>query len=227
MKARDAWWWGNWPARRKSYETQRENAMTIYRRPRIRGAHVPSLVIAVLAVLGLTACGTGGGDGAEDTGSLVTVTQQSGATQMVNVDVASSDPANPITDAKISVTFTNESVVPDATPSTSTELVLYSCTVSYTSNDPVAPQLHAANCTTELTLPADSSVDMDLLLMPLVTIVQFDDALTALPDHPVEYEAHYTFEFRNVPFDQSQTVRPSPIRFSMGDFADGTTTTTP
>jgi len=200
--------------------------MTIYRLPWTRGAYVPSLVIAVLTVFGLAGCGTGGGDGSEDTGSLVTITQQSGSTQAVNVDVASSDPTAPITDASISVTFNNESGVPDATTSTATELVLYSCSVSYTSNDPVAPALDPADCSSELTLPPDSSVDTDLLLMPIATIVQFANAFVTLPDHPVAYEAHYTFEFRNVPFDQSQTVRSSPIRFSMADFVSSTTPTT-
>lgn len=214
MKARDARGRGKTTARRESHVVQRENAMTIYR-------GLP--VIAVVSLICLAGCGSGGGDGAEDTGSLVTISEQSGAVQTVNVDVASSDTANPITDAKISVTFTNESVVPDATPSTATTLVLYGCSVSYTSTDPVAPELDPADCSTDLTLPPDGSVDADILLMPLATIVQFYTAFTSLPDYPVEYQAHYTFDFRNVPFDQHQTVRPSPIRFSMGDFASSTT----
>ncbi len=195
--------------------------MTIYRLPWTRRAFVPSLMLAVCAVFSLAGCGSGGGDGAEDTGSLVTITQQSGSTQTVNVDVSSTDATDPVTDANLSLSFTNESVVPDG--NTATELVLYSCSVSYTSNDPVAPPLDPAVCSTELTLAPDSTVDTDVLLVPIAVIVQFLNGLTALPDHPVEYEAHYTFEFRNVPFDQSQTVRPSPIRFSMADFASSTT----
>ena len=212
MKARDARWRGTWPARRKSYETQRENAMTIYR-------GLP--VIALCFLVSLASCGSGGGDGAEDTGSLVTISETSGATNTVNVDVASTDTTDPVTDASISLTFTNESVVPDQT--TATTLVLYQCSVSYTSNDLSAPALEPADCSFALTLEVDSSVDADVLLVPIATIAQFDNSLTTLPDHPVEYEAHYTFEFRNVPFDQSQIVRPSPIRFSMADFASTTT----
>ncbi|NCS74538.1 MAG: hypothetical protein GW783_10490, partial [Deltaproteobacteria bacterium] len=81
-------------------------------------------VIAVASLLCLAGCGSGGGDGAEDTGSLVTITQQSGATQTVNVDVV----GDALTDAKLSLTFKNESVVPEG--ATATTLVLYECTVS-------------------------------------------------------------------------------------------------
>jgi len=206
MKVFEARWWAETTARREIYAVQREIAMTNYR---------GLAVIAVVSLLCLAGCGSGGGDGAEDTGSLVTITQQSGATQTVNVDVV----GDALTDAKLSLTFKNESVVPEG--ATATTLVLYECTVSYTSKDPVAPRLNPAGCSFALTVEPDSSVDADVLLVPLEAIGQFVSG-TPLPDHPVEYDASYTFKFRNTPFDQGQTVDSSPIRFSMADFVSTT-----
>ena len=206
MKVFEARWWAETTARREIYAVQREIAMTNYR---------GLAVIAVASLLCLAGCGSGGGDGAEDTGSLVTITQQSGATQTVNVDVV----GDALTDAKLSLTFKNESVVPEG--ATATTLVLYECTVSYTSKDPVAPRLNPAGCSFALTVEPDSSVDADVLLVPLEAIGQFVSG-TPLPDHPVEYDASYTFKFRNTPFDQGQTVDSSPIRFSMADFVSTT-----
>ena len=206
MKVFEARWWAETTARREIYAVQREIAMTNYR---------GLAVIAVVSLLCLAGCGSGGGDGAEDTGSLVTITQQSGATQTVNVDVV----GDALTDAKLSLTFKNESVVPEG--ATATTLVLYECTVSYTSKDPVAPRLDPAGCSFALTVEPDSSVDADVLLVPLEAIGQFVSG-TPLPDHPVEYDASYTFKFRNTPFDQGQTVDSSPIRFSMADFVSTT-----
>jgi len=206
MKVFEARWWAETTARREIYAVQREIAMTNYR---------GLAVIAVVSLLCLAGCGSGGGDGAEDTGSLVTITQQSGATQTVNVDVV----GDALTDAKLSLTFKNESVVPEG--ATATTLVLYECTVSYRSEDPVAPGLDPAGCSFALTVEPDSSVDADVLLVPLEAIGQFVSG-TPLPDHPVEYDASYTFKFRNTPFDQGQTVDSSPIRFSMADFVSTT-----
>ena len=206
MKVFEARWWAETTARREIYAVQREIAMTNYR---------GLAVIAVASLLCLAGCGSGGGDGAEDTGSLVTITQQSGATQTVNVDVV----GDALTDAKLSLTFKNESVVPEG--ATATTLVLYECTVSYRSEDPVAPRLDPAGCSFALTVEPDSSVDADVVLVPLGTIGQFVSG-TSLPDHPVEYDASYTFKFRNTPFDQGQTVDSSPIRFSMADFVSTT-----
>ena len=206
MKVFEARWWAETTARREIYAVQREIAMTNYR---------GLAVIAVASLLCLAGCGSGGGDGAEDTGSLVTITQQSGATQTVNVDVV----GDALTDAKLSLTFKNESVVPEG--ATATTLVLYECTVSYRSEDPVAPRLDPAGCSFALTVEPDSSVDADVLLVPLEAIGQFVSG-TPLPDHPVEYDASYTFKFRNTPFDQGQTVDSSPIRFSMADFVSTT-----
>jgi len=206
MKVFEARWWAETTARREIYAVQREIAMTNYR---------GLAVIAVASLLCLAGCGSGGGDGAEDTGSLVTITQQSGATQTVNVDVV----GDALTDAKLSLTFKNESVVPEG--ATATTLVLYECTVSYRSEDPVAPGLDPAGCSFALTVEPDSSVDADVLLVPLEAIGQFVSG-TPLPDHPVEYDASYTFKFRNTPFDQGQTVDSSPIRFSMADFVSTT-----
>jgi len=224
MKARDMGGAVEVTVPRESHTAQRENTMTIYRGfPWARVAGLPSLVLVVFGLLPLAGCGVGGGDGAEDTGSLITITQQSGSSQSVNVDVATNDPSESLSDAQVSLTFSNESVVPEA--STATEVVLYECTVTYTSSDPIAPELDAADCSFSLTLAPDSSVDADVLLMPLEQIVQFASAFSTLPDHPVEYEAHYSFEFRNVPFDQHQTVNSSPIRFSMANFASTKTST--
>jgi len=206
MKVFEARWWAETTARREIYAVQREIAMTNYR---------GLAVIAVVSLLCLAGCGSGGGDGAEDTGSLVTITQQSGATQTVNVDVV----GDALTDAKLSLTFKNESVVPEG--ATATTLVLYECTVSYTSKDPVAPRLNPAGCSFALTVEPDSSVDADVLLVHLEAIGQFVSG-TPLPDHPVEYDASYTFKFRNTPFDQGQTVHSSSIRFSMADFVSTT-----
>ena len=207
MKVFEARWWAETTARREIYAVQREIAMTNYR---------GLAVIAVASLLCLAGCGSGGGDGAEDTGSLVTITQQSGATQTVNVDVV----GDALTDAKLSLTFKNESVVPEG--ATATTLVLYECTVSYTSKDPVAPPLDPADCSLALTVAPDSSVDADVVLVPLGTIGQFVGTPASLPDHPVEYDARYTFKFRNTPFDQGQTVDSSSIRFSMADFVSTT-----
>ncbi len=186
-------------------------------------------------------CGEGGGNGAEDTGSIllisVTSSSQSGTTRNVDIQ-ADIDPNTgqadqPIHDALVGMSFTNRSVVPDvarpgddtvATSDTDTLLRITGYRIDYINHDPNAPQLDSQSFGGTFWLgligPEETLERTDIVLVPLATIEEFNAKVaagavptTAFP----EYTAHYTFFAETARFNETQTAQVD-VSFNMGNF---------
>jgi hypothetical protein len=191
---------------------------------------------ASAALLVVVGCGDGGGDGAEDTGSILLVSVTS---LDRNVDIAPDDTDNdgvidnPLTDTTISMSFTNRSVVPDverpatdttATSDTDTFLRVVSYRIDYSTSDPTAPQLQSREFFTTFwngLVDAEETVERgDIMLVALATVAEFNQkvAAGAVPTDAVpEYVAHYTFSAETARFSETQTAEAN-VSFSFADF---------
>jgi hypothetical protein len=198
--------------------------MTLLARWR-RAVKLGAMLFPALCLVALAGCGEGGGDGSEDTGSMLLVSVAAADDFGRNVDTAPDDTDgdglldNLLTDTTVSISFVNRSVVPEE--DTATVLRVDSYTVAYTTPDPSAPPLSARTFDAAFTVDPDQTVERgDILLVALATVDEYNAgvALGFIPtDDPTEYTAHYTFHVENVPFGESQTVTAN-VAFSVGDF---------
>ncbi|HEX9592153.1 MAG TPA: hypothetical protein VGB12_02205 [bacterium] len=183
----------------------------------------PLFVIACL--LPAIGCGDGGGDGAEDTGSILHASAVAADEGGRNVDTTPDDTDddglidNFLTDTQVTITFTNTSVVPEQ--NTATTLRVESYTIDYSTTDPTAPPLSSRTFGANFIVEPDQTVERgDILLVSLATVDEYNAGVAggAVPtDDPTEYTAHYTFHVENVPFGESQTVTAN-VAFSVGNF---------
>lgn len=195
------------------------------RAPSKVATNVLCALFVIACLLPAIGCGDGGGDGAEDTGSVLHVSAVAADTGGRNVDTTPDDTNgdgvidNFLTDTLVTITFTNSSVVPEQ--DTATTLRVESYTIDYFTNDPTAPALSSRTFPLTFVIEPDQSIDRaDILLVALATVDEFDAGVAggAVPtDDPTEYTAHYTFHVKNVPFDEDQTVTAN-VAFSFGNF---------
>jgi hypothetical protein len=196
--------------------------------------NVLSVVFAIAALLALPGCGDGGGDGAEDTGTIIEASVSWPDPQTRNIDIAADftddeDPGNDLllSDKGVTVDFVSSSVVPpdptstDATPA-AVDVRVENYTIEYFSspNNPSAPALATQRFDHTFVIPADQSVSRgDIVVVALATAYEFADELATSEQWPAEYTAHYTFYMENIPFGESMTVTLDvPISFS--DFVE-------
>jgi len=203
------------------------NLRALYR----EAAKVLGTLLAMVVVLATIGCGDGGGDGAEDTGSILHASAVAADEGGRNVDTTPDDTTNPpdgvfdnlLSDTTVTITFTNRSVVPEQ--DTATTLRVESYTIDYSTNDPTAPALSSRTFGANFIVDPDQSVERgDILLVALATVDEYNAGVAggAVPtDDPTEYTAHYTFHVENVPFGESQTVTAN-VAFSLGDFIPAT-----
>lgn len=201
------------------------------RAPCREAAKVLGTLLAMVVVLATIGCGDGGGDGAEDTGSILHASVVTGGEGGRNVDTTPDDTSNPpdgvidhfLTDTTVTITFTNASVVPEQ--DTATTLRVESYTIDYLTNDPTAPELRSRTFETNFIVEPNKSVERgDILLVALATVDEYNDSVAggAVPTNdPTEYTAHYTFHVKNVPFNEFQTVTVN-VSFSVGNFIPAT-----
>jgi len=223
------------------YET-REKTMNVERRYRWTWA-VRALVALTTAcvLIAPVGCGDGGGNGAEDTGSILLVSvkpeTQSGTSRNVDIkadiDPVTGGPDQPIHDALVGMTFTNRSVVPNiirpgrdtvSTSDTDTLLRITGYRIDYVRHDLNAPELSSQTVGATFWLgligPEETLERNDVLLVPLTTIEEFNQkvAAGAVPSTGFpEYTAHYTFFAETARFNESQTSEVD-VSFNMGNF---------
>jgi hypothetical protein len=188
-------------------------------------AKVLGTLLAMVVLLVPIGCGDGGGDGAEDTGSILHASAVAADEGGRNVDIASDDTNNNgvpdagdnlIADTLVTFTFTNVSVVPDQ--DTATTLRIESYTIDYLTIDPAAPALDSRSFGINFVIDPDTSVERaDILLVALDTVEELNDKGPPPQGETFEYTAHFTFHGRNVPFDQAFTATAN-VAFSFGDF---------
>ncbi len=185
-------------------------------------AKVLGTLLAMVVVLATIGCGDGGGDGAEDTGSILHASAVAADEGGRNVDIAADDTNNDgtfdnlITDTSVTITFTNTSVVPDQ--DTATTLRIESYTVDYSTVDPAAPALDSRTFGINFVIEPETSVERgDILLVALDTVEELNAKGPPPQGETFEYTAHFTFHGENVPFGQSFTTTAN-VAFSVGDF---------
>ncbi|MGD2062064.1 MAG: hypothetical protein PVF51_00620 [Nitrospirota bacterium] len=195
------------------------------RAPSRAATNVLCTLFVTVCLFSAIGCGDGGGDGAEDTGSIVVVSGAGTDTQIIDVDVAPDDmdgdgvitnADNLITSFLLRFSFENISGTPDQ--DTATRLRLDSCTVVYEPLDAISPVLDPADC---LTLPVEiapgATHETNIIVVPIERINDVNPGLGQDFDEILSYQTTITFGFENVPFDKSQTrtVRLSTRMFNV------------
>jgi hypothetical protein len=205
------------------------------RAPSRAATNVLCALFAVVAVFAVAGCGDGGGDGAEDTGTIIQASVSWPDPQTRNIDIAADftqddDPDNDVflSDDGVTVDFVSTSVVPPD-PNTgeltepAVDVRVESYTIEYfpSPNNPSAPALAIQRFDHTFVIPADGTVSRgDIIVVALTTADEYAHEFTGTPlDPPDEYTAHYTFYMESIPFGESMTVTVD-VPISFADFVE-------
>jgi hypothetical protein len=207
------------------------NLRALYR----EAAKVLGTLLAMVVVIATIGCGDGGGDGAEDTGTLIEASVSWPDPQTRNIDISPDDTDNDgtldvfLTDKDVTIEFVNKPVVPpDPTGGSKpvpspTDVQVQSYTIEYfpAPNNLSAPALITQQFNHTFVIRANATVSRgDILVVALASVSEFVQKLAAAEQNPPEYTAHYTFHMENLPFNQSMTVTLD-VPISFADFIEG------